>query len=385
MNDEQSIPELPDFELLRPIGRGGFGQVWLAKNRATGQLRAVKVIPLHRLGTADPAGREIASITRLEENVRTHHPSLLGIHHVGKTDQWLFYVMDPADDVTGCSASSDSSYRPATLHSRLQQRALLAEECLDYARQLLGGLAALHEAGMVHRDVKPANCLFVGGRLKLADFGLLTEASTQISRLGTQKYMPPDGRMDIRADVYAAGLVIYEMITGLPAESFPRLGERAAAMASDQDLGRLNRVVLRGCQPDPAHRFADAGKMLAALETTPRKSLPHLRKPRLRSVVALGCLLVAFSLTAAGLSSKQRRKVDVNFISEPYFEATIYLDDRPQLREDGQPHRTPCTISNLPARVHHTVFKRDGLNDLDAGTVDFAKTREVIAQWDSGR
>ena len=98
---------------------------------------------------------------------------------------------------------------------------------MDYARQLLAGLASLHAAGMVHRDVKPANCLFVGGQLKLADFGLLTEAHPLVSRLGTQKYMPPDGRMDMRADVYAAGLVIYEMLSGLPVDDFPRLGRQS--------------------------------------------------------------------------------------------------------------------------------------------------------------
>ena len=207
-----------------------------------------------------PAAREISSLVRLEANLRCQHPNLLYIHHVGKTAQHLFYVMDLADDALGGPASERPEYRPATLQSRLEMAAsgnsptapagwgsepanatdaadvaavpFPPEVCLDYARQLLAGLAALHAAGMVHRDVKPANCLFVDGQLKLADFGLLTESHPLVSRLGTQRYMPPDGRMDMRADVYAAGLVIYEMLTGLPVDQFPRWVRGAARSAT---------------------------------------------------------------------------------------------------------------------------------------------------------
>ena len=82
---DETPPEVPDFDLIRPIGQGGFGRVWLAANRTTGHLRAVKVIPLRQRGATDPAGREITSITRLEANVRRQHPNLLNIHHVGQT------------------------------------------------------------------------------------------------------------------------------------------------------------------------------------------------------------------------------------------------------------------------------------------------------------
>ena len=174
---------------MRPIGEGGFGQVWLAKSQTTARLRAVKVIPLRGGGPAgcagsDPAGREICSITRLEANLGSRHPNLLNIHHVGKTPEHLFYVMDLADDARGGPGSDDADYRPSSLQTRLESGRLSADECLLYAKQLLAGLAFLHRSGMVHRDVKPANCLFLGDELKLADFGLLTEAGPQVSRRG---------------------------------------------------------------------------------------------------------------------------------------------------------------------------------------------------------
>ena len=243
-SDRPGTAEVPDFDLIRLIGEGAFGTVWLASNQTTGRLRAVKVIPLRSASAGSPARREIVSLKHLEAHIEDQHPNLLTIHHVGRTTEHLFYVMDLADDVSGAAASADASYRPATLEQRLEGGPLPADDCLALARQLLAGLAVLHEAGMVHRDVKPANCLFVGGQLKVADFGLLTEDGPLVSSLGTRRYMPPDGRMDAKADVYAAGLVIYQMLTGLPAESFPSLGARAREIAGNPLLQRLNRVSL---------------------------------------------------------------------------------------------------------------------------------------------
>ncbi len=135
-------------------------------SREASSSHAVKVIALRSSGAADPAGREVMSLTRLEANLRHRSPDLLIIHHVGKTADHLFYVMDCADDVTGAAPSTDPGYRPATLGSRLMLGPLGPEVALECTRRLLAGLASLHEAGMVHRDVKPSNCLFVKGDLK---------------------------------------------------------------------------------------------------------------------------------------------------------------------------------------------------------------------------
>ena len=385
-DDAGPRPQVPDFELIRPIGRGGFGQVWLAANRTTGQLRAVKVIPLRPAGragsAAEPrsaAGREIHSLTRLEANLGRRHANLMAIHHVGKTEQFLFYVMTAADDVSGEAVSREPSYRPATLESRLEAGPLAADECVRLARQLLAGLASLHEAGMVHRDVKPSNCPFVDGELKLADFGLVTEASPLVSRLGTQKYMPPDGRMDMRADVFAAGLVIYEMISGLTVEGFPRLGKRADEVAADPSLSALVRLVLRACQPERNERFEDARAMLAELDSPPERAAG---RKAWRLAVALACLAAVASF-ALWPVEPEPEPVHVNFVTEaPFFEAAIYLDDQLQTKPDGTPCATPCTIENLPPRVHEVVFKRDGLPDLAAGKIDFAQTRQITASWE---
>ena len=385
MNENSNpTPQVSDFDLIRPIGAGGFGQVWLAKSQTTGRLRAVKVIPLRGGPTgcagSDPAGREICSITRLEANLNRRHPGLLNIHHVGKTAQHLFYVMDLADDACGGAGSDDADYRPSSLQGRLESGRLTADECLQYTRQLLAGLAFLHSSGMVHRDVKPANCLFLGGELKLADFGLLTEAGPQVSRVGTQTYMPPDGHMDARADVYAAGLVVYEMLSGLPAQSFPRLGENAEEVVADPIFGILVKLALRACEPNPQKRFTDAGRMLEELENQLQAATAHRSHVARRALLAISGIALALGLAAAGYWASRPRLVHVNFVTHP-FEATVWLDGVLQVDDEGNPYKTPCTIENLPARLYRVAFKHDGRNDRAVDSQDFAKQRRIEAQW----
>jgi len=382
MHSEHPIPAIPDYELTRPIGEGGFGRVWLATNRITGHLRAVKVIPLQGSTRTGAAGREIMSITRLEASMRSQAANLLHIHHVGKTDTHLFYVMDLADDVTGSPPSNDPDYHPATLKNRLACGPLASETCLVHARQLVTALASLHSTGMVHRDVKPSNCLFIDGELKLADFGLLTQSHTLVSQIGTHGYMPPDGRMDMRADVYAAGLVIYEMVTGLPADSFPHLGRRAGEIAMNPILRQLIRLTLETCQGNPQKRPEDAGQLLSELNCIDDLCACPTPRYRKRIVLATVSLVIVLIGIMVGILFIPRANKSINFITEaPFFEATITVDGQRLDKPDGTPYTTPCTLAHLKPGVHHVVFKHPQLGDLDAGHIDFGRTRQITGRW----
>ena len=367
--------------LLESLRDGTDPHAWdeLASNRTTGHLRAVKVVPLHpRL--PDAARREITSLTNLEAHVRRRHPNLMVIYHVAQSAEYLYYVMDLADDLSGGSASEDTDYCPATLDGKLKAGPLEPHECWRYAEDLLAGLACLHEAGIVHRDVKPSNCLFVEGVLKLADFGLATKPDREISRIGTWKYMPPDGQMDARADVYAAGLVIYEMITGRPAGRFPRLSKSASEVAHDPTLRVLNRLSLRACQRDPERRFPHAQSMLDEMRTFTPELVAKRRRVRRRvfASIAGGLMLVLLG----GLLWRANRPplVRVNFLTAP-FEATIYLDGELLTDAEGIPYTTPCTVPDIPARIHDVVFSHNDRGKLDAGRIDFSEHRQIWGRW----
>jgi serine/threonine protein kinase len=328
----------------------------------------------------DPAGREIASLTNLETHVRRRHLNLMVIHHVAQTAELVYYVMDPADDISGGPASKGPDYCPATLEGKLRAGPLEPDVCWRHAEELLAGLACLHEAGIVHRDVKPSNCLFVEGVLKLADFGLVTKTDREISRLGTWKYMPPDGQMDAKADVYAAGLVIYEMMTGRPAGRFPRLSKTASQVAHDPTMRALNRLSLRACQRDPERRFPNAQGMLDELRASAPQLVASRKRTRRRVLASIGGSVVFLTFGGLAWWATRPTLVRVNFLTDP-FEATVYLDDELLKDPKGIPYRTPCTVPDVPARVHHVVFRHDERGKLDAGKIDFAEKRQIWGRW----
>jgi len=396
---DAAAPELPNLEMIRRIGSGSSGQVWLARNRTTRNLVAVKAIPRISEDGVDRTGREILALVEFQREFSSQHQNLLQIRYVGRTEKWLYYTMDPADDLGGGVASADAKYRPATLQNLLSAGPLAPEHCLACAADLLSGLARIHIKRFAHRDVKPSNCLFVGGKLKLADFGLLTQADGATSRVGTLDYMPPDMQMDARADTYAAGLVIYEMMTGLPAACYPRLGSRAAAVRKDDNLRALNKLVLSACQKERQKRFGDAEEMLGALDRL--KATERLRKRRSPAYAAALVICAALGLVVWGFSRYGTRRpnlvadtpqprlfdgahqgalVHVNFVTHP-FEAEVFLDGEKALDADGKPFTTPCTIHNLPAGVHRVVFELPGRPPLDAGQVDFSREREIDCTW----
>ena len=209
------------YQLEAPLGRGGFGQVWRARDVATRRPVAVKLVALAEI--TDPAllaetiarfRREAATVAALK------HPNIVTAIDAGRVGSELFLVMELAEG--------------ASLATFLQQRAARdmglfpVASVLDIAEQVCAGLGAAHAAGVVHRDIKPGNLMVAAQlRVKIIDFGiarLLSDNSPRLTlptfTIGTAAYMSPEqaggGYLDGRADLYSLGCVLYQLLAGTP-------------------------------------------------------------------------------------------------------------------------------------------------------------------------
>jgi eukaryotic-like serine/threonine-protein kinase len=199
---------LGPFEILAPIGAGGMGEVYRARDTRLDRTVAVKVLPSEL--ASDPDRR-----MRLEREARAvaalNHPHICALYDVGHQDGLSFLVMEYIDG--------------EQLASRLARGPLRLGEAVGYARQIGEALDHAHRLGIVHRDLKPANVLLTPAGVKLVDFGLARLSSfTQVTEagmvLGTLGYMSPEqlrgDPADHRADIWALGALLYEMLTGTP-------------------------------------------------------------------------------------------------------------------------------------------------------------------------
>ncbi|RYD28305.1 MAG: serine/threonine protein kinase, partial [Verrucomicrobiaceae bacterium] len=223
MEIRTAAPRIPDHEVLRCIGKGSYGEVWLAR-AVTGTLRAVKVVHREDFELERTFEREFEGIMKFEPNSRDH-PGLVHILHVGRNDEekFYYYVMELADDRERGSRVDAADYEPRTMGTdKATKNRLPVAECVEHGAQLAEGLAHLHECGLTHRDIKPSNIIFVNGKAKLADIGLVAAAG-QMTFVGTEGFVPPEGPGTKLADIYSLGMVLYEMSTGKDRLQFPEL------------------------------------------------------------------------------------------------------------------------------------------------------------------
>ena len=343
---------LGQYEIVSPLGAGGMGEVYRARDWRLGREVAIKVLPTFVSNDPD-------RLRRFEHEARAaaalNHPNILAVFQMGTHEGAPYLVSELLEG--------------RTLREVLAQGSLPIRKVIDYGVQIAQGLAAAHEKGIVHRDLKPENLFVTTGRLKILDFGLakLTQRqSTADSRaptltdgtepgvvMGTAGYMSPEQvsgeRADHRADIFAFGAVLYEMVTKRRAFQKPTSAETMTAILHDEPPSisllvptvplALRRIVQRCLEKNPEERFQSAHDLAFALEAlsdtgaSPTiSSIPALFSRRW-IYVAAGAAIVATLLTVFWVRQRNGSTQNTRWVQLTNFPDSV---TQPALSPDGR-------------------------------------------------
>ncbi len=248
-------PSIPDFVLLRCVGRGAYGEVWLARD-VLGILRVIKIVRRVAFDRDEPYEREFSGLQRYSP-ISREHPGLVQILHAGqnRAEGYFHYAMEAGDDEQSGQIFDPERYVPRNLERDLRLRGPMnPEQTAQLGIALSDALGFLHEHGLIHRDLKPANVIFVKGRPKLADIGLVTASGSAgaVTQVGTEGFIPPEGLGGPSGDLFALGRLLAQC-----------LGPRF--QSGDARLEALQQIVARAHAGQPEDRFACAGDLSSAL------------------------------------------------------------------------------------------------------------------------
>jgi len=302
---------------MAPLGAGGMGEIYRAKDSRLGREVAVKVL-------AETISRNQDAHARFDREVRAvaalSHPNIMAIHDLGRDGDTAYAVMELLDG--------------ETLRERLDRGAIPRSKAIGFAVQIAEGLAAVHDRGIAHRDLKPENLfLTTSGLVKILDFGLAVQAAPALTGdsesptatrltaagvvLGTIGYMSPEQvrghAADPRSDVFSFGCVLYEMLCGRQAFRRDTGAETLTAILREEpeplsdrvpDIpSALERLVMHCLEKDPTHRFQSMKDVRFTLETLaqpPSSGAAAVRAVPFhggtRTVLVLGAVLLAATL-----------------------------------------------------------------------------------------
>jgi len=393
------------YNIIRQLGEGGMGEVYLARDRELDRDVALKVIRLDVVsypGILDRFKREI----QLASNIT--HKNVLRVYDLGEAGGVKFLTMQYVDG--------------QDLESLMHAEGRLAlPKAIDIFRQICEGLQAAHEMGVIHRDLKPQNILIDGrGRVAIGDFGLaksldlasLTEAGKVI---GTPHYMSPEQvkgtALDQRSDLYSLGIILYEMLTGTVPftgssayEVMIQRTQRTPRPASDHNPKippYLLKILDRCLQPAPKLRYSSAAEILLDLDSQTFHSSLQYRMRRKGGLAALAAVFTGILLLAGAIvgwqalrASRQRateaahKPVSVlisdldNRTGDAVFDGTLEpiltlaLEGAPFINSynRGQARKVAAQIqpnaSSLDERLARLIAVREGVNVVVSGTID---------------
>lgn len=277
---------LDGYRAIRRIGAGGFGEVWLCRNEAFGDLRALKFIP-----SADRArlAREHAALRQYrEESGKLLNKALMPIEHANLRADGMFYVM-PLADGTGSRDPAADQWRPLTLAARIKERAAApgwfsSDEIKAFITPVLKALQLLDDARLVHRDVKPENILFRDGSPCLSDISLLDGDLTNSPRGGTYGYGAPAWYLEAggHPDMYGAAATLFVLLTGKSPDKMPQSKHRWPPEGEDslpenerREWQNIHRLIARATDDDAARRFLSFSEFDRTLNQNSLSEVPE--------------------------------------------------------------------------------------------------------------
>ena len=289
--------------LLVKCGEGSYGEVWLAENAIGGKV-ALKILKKKF------SEREIRGLQNYKD---CDHPNLLKIRHIEISDDFVCYTMDAADDLN----NGKGDYLPDTLANRLNKYGKLdGKEITAMLDGVLDGLEELHKHGLVHRDIKPDNILYINGRATLSDAGLIAPVG-QNTLVGSPGFISPrlmesGGVAETSDDFYALSKVVFCALTGLAPAEYPTIPQEMTISVDP----KINRAVLAGCSQE-IKSSAEFRKLISK----ERASAPARSFPRIAVSVATAIILLLIIGTILfGLRQKtgtlEREETSVEKVSE---------------------------------------------------------------------
>lgn len=400
-DDRDGLPDrIGAFEIIEELGRGGMARVFAARQIGLGRIVALKAIPAGR-NTAD---LELRFLREAQTVARLRHPHIIGIHESGRANGHVYFSMDYVEG--------------GDLARRLREGGLTPRAVAELLLKVTGALAYTHGEGVLHRDLKPSNILLDGGEPRLADFGLAAQleaggdltAATGV--LGTPHYVAPEAlrggsaALTVASDLYALGVVLFEMLTGRtpfagasPAElaaivetsEVPSLRLLAPAVPRD-----LETICLKCLERDPARRYTSAAafaedlrRFLAGETIVARppgrfeRLVKYARRHRVGFIAAsvVAAVLIGASAVSSWLAVRARR-AEATAASDNAVSREVVSFLRNDLLAQAAPDEQPNRDIPLRTVLDRAAKKLDG-HFADQPLVEAALRETLAATYSS--
>ena len=392
------LPEIKNYKIIRKIGEGGYGKVYLASH--DGGYVALKIIQ------SENSGRERKALEKYSKI--SDRANIVNILDIGFTSDFFYYATPLADPLDGAFAKEDFRWQPKSLQNLIAARLdspskdwFSPEEILAIMGPIFDAAIALGENGLLHRDIKPDNILFFGGRAKLSDFGLVENDRRSVSNMGTPLYSAPSWYVAKggNPDAYGIAATFYTLISGNLPDTLGRPAYRFPEKEiKDRDRWlHWHRCILRCVSENPSERFVtlEAFKQAVFSENFEssksygigKKGGGNSRKISI-AVVAVIALLGVFLAAKYAIFHRATPPEDMVAVSDELYSkikangfqsGVFFIEDMQTWKRQRMSVLKVCQDNFIQSKALAEKTKEQVLADVEKRIADFCKTYQLFA------